>query len=278
LSERPGRHWASRTWPGSEPEEVAMQRPRVVVSIGASADGKVALTREQILMGTGSGARFTAMWPPAADPVPFDLIDAVRQLYGCNATLEGSGSLVDNHAAPDPLPIHEGDSAPLYSHFLPPEKLALRSPPHMWFTAVDGRGRVRWTEDHENWDILVLVCGSTPPDYLAYLRRRNISYLVAGDERVDLRQAITAMGTELGISCVLSTAGGGLQGALLRAGLIDELHLSIAPSLVGGLGTPTIMDGRPLQIDEPPTPLRLLSVHTDAAGIVRLHYEVVRES
>lgn len=76
---------------------------------------------------------------------------------------------------------------------------------------------------------------------------------------------------------MLSTAGGGLQGALLRSGLIDELHVSIAPSLVGGLGTPTIMDGRPLQIGEAPTPLRLLSVHTDTAGIVRLHYAVIQD-
>lgn len=254
-----------------------MQRPRVVVSLGASVDGKVALTREQILMGTRSGELFTAMSPAPADPVPFDLIEAVKQLYGCNATLEGSGSLVDNDATPDPLPVYEGDPGPLYSHFLPAEKRSLPSPPHMWFTAVDGRGRVRWTEDHQDWDILVLACHSTPADYLAHLRERNICYLVAGDDRVELTQAITAMGTELGISCVLSTAGGGLQGALLRAGLIDELHLSIAPSLVGGLGTPSIMDGRPLQIGEAPTPLRLLSVHTDTAGTVRLHYEVIRD-
>lgn len=254
-----------------------MPRPRVVVSLGASVDGKVALTREQILMGTRSGELFTAMSPPVADRLPFDLIEAARQLYGCNATLEGSGSLVDNDAVPDPLPVYDGDPVPLYSHFLPSEKLALPSPPHMWFITVDGRGRVRWDEDHENWDILVLVCRSTPADYLAYLRRRNICYLVTGEEHVDLVHALTAMGTELGIGCVLSTAGGGLQGELLRAGLIDELYLSIAPALVGGFGTPTIMDGRPLDIGEAPTPLRLLSVHTDTAGIVRLHYDVIRD-
>jgi len=253
-----------------------MQRPRVVVSVGASADGKVALTRKQILMGTRSGELFSAMSPPSSDWLPIDVLEAAGRQYGCNATLEGSGSLVDDAAEPDALPTYDGDPAVLYSHFLPPEKTSLPSPPHMWFAAVDGRGRVRWDEDHENWDILVLVCRSTPPEYLAYLRSRNICYLVAGDGRVDLTQAISAMGTELGISCVLSTAGGGLQGALLREDLIDELHLSIAPALVGGLGTPTIMDGRPLEIGEAPTPLRLLSVHTDTAGTVRLHYEVVR--
>lgn len=251
-------------------------RPRVVVSVGASADGKVTLTRDQILMGTRSGDLWAAMSPPQADSVPFDVLEAVKHQYGCNATLEGSGSLVNDADLPAPLPAYDGDPADLYANFLPPDKATLPSPPHMWFTTVDGRGRVRWHEEHPNWDILVLTCRSTPPEYLAYLRTKNICYLVAGDDRVDLAQAITAMGAELGISCVLSTAGGALQGALLRAGLIDELHLSIAPSLVGGSGTPSVMDGRPLEVGEAPTPLRLLSVHTDTGGIVRLHYEVLR--
>jgi riboflavin biosynthesis pyrimidine reductase len=247
------------------------------MSLGASADGKFALTREQILMGTRSGELFSAMTPKAADPLVFDMLEEVRRQYGCNATLEGSGSLVGDGAVPESLPTYEGDPTDLYSHHLPRDKVSLPSPPHMWFTAVDGRGRVRWDQEHGDWDVLVLVCQSTPPDYLAYLRSLSICYLVTGEEHVDLPAALSAMGTELGISCVLSTAGGGLQGALLRADLLDEVHLSIAPALVGGLGTPSVADGPPLGIGEAPTSLHLLSVHTDTAGTVRLHYEVVRE-
>ena len=150
----------------------------------------------------------------------------VRREYGCNATLEGSGSLVVDGSEPPPLPPYEGDPAELYTDFLPPEATDQPSPPHLWFTVVDGRGRVRWTEKHPDWDVLVLVCRSTPADYLGYLQRERICYLVAGDDRVDLAGALARMATQLGVRCVLSTAGGGLNGALLRAGLIDELSLS----------------------------------------------------
>ncbi len=252
------------------------KRPRVVVSVGASVDGKVALTRDALLMHQPSSELWAAMTPPAADTVPIDVIEVVKQQYGCNAILEGSGSLVAEDTVPEELPTYDDDTAELYQHFLPPDVTEQPSPPLMWFTVVDSRGRVRWTEKHENWAALVLVARSTPADYLAYLRREHICYLVVGEDRVDLTQAIAAMGTELGITCVLSAAGGGLNGALLRADLIDELHLTLAPALIGGLGTPSIMDGPPLAAGEAPTRLQLLSVHADTAGSIRLHYSVPR--
>lgn len=248
----------------------------MVVNVGASVDGKVALTRDALLMQQPSSDLWAAMTPRAADPVPLDVLDVLRQQYGCNAILEGSGSLVAESEIPDDLPPYDGDTAGLYEHFLPADITRLPSPPLMWFTVVDSRGRVRWTENHENWAALVLVAQSTPAAYLAYLRREHICYLVVGQDRVDLTQAVAAMGAELGIRCVLSAAGGGLNGALLRAGLIDELYVTLAPALIGGLGTPSVMDGPPLAIGEAATRLQLLSVNTDTSGSVRLHYAVIK--
>jgi 2,5-diamino-6-(ribosylamino)-4(3H)-pyrimidinone 5'-phosphate reductase len=254
------------------------KRPRMVVSLGASVDGKVALTRNALLMHQPSSDLWGSMTPdaPDSDSVAIDVMELVRQQYGCNAVLEGSGSLVAEDEIPAELPTYDGDPAGLYEHFLPSDVLEQRTPAHMWFTIVDSRGRVRWTESHENWDALVLVARSTPADYLGYLRRERICYLVVGEERVDLSRAVAAMGSELGITCILSAAGGGLNGALLRADLIDELHLTLAPALIGGLGTPSIMDGTPLAVGEAPTRLQLMSAQSDAAGSVRLHYVVLR--
>jgi riboflavin biosynthesis pyrimidine reductase len=259
-------------------KEIAVERPRVVVGVQASVDGKVALTRKQILTQQPSGRLWADLTPPGADPLPEDLLSLVRREYGCNATLEGSGSLVVDGVEPSPLPPHQGDPDELYTDFLPAETTDQPSPPHMWFTVVDGRGRIRWTERHPDWDVLVLACRSTPAEYLSYLRREGICYLLAGDDRVDLAGALTAMTARLGVRCVLSTAGGGLNGALLRTGLIDELSLLVLPALVGGLGTPSVLDGPPLEVGDRPTPLRLLSVHADVGGAVRLRYRVLTEA
>jgi len=77
-----------------------MGRPRVVVSVVASVDGKVALTRQQILMQQPSARLWADVVPPAADPLYEDVLELVRRHYRCTATLEGSGSLAADNAEP----------------------------------------------------------------------------------------------------------------------------------------------------------------------------------
>lgn len=249
--------------------------PRVVAYVDASVDGKVTLTPDQILMHDPSGPTWQHLFPEAPDNRRTDLMQLVDAVHAI-AVLEGSGSLVHESTEPAPLPEFDHSFNP-HEDFLPPEIAQRPSPPYRWFTVADGRGRIRWTQDQPNWNVLVLAAESTPPEYLGYLRRERICYLLAGATRVDLRSALTKMRHHLGISCVVSNAGGGLNGALLRARLLDEIWVTIAPALVGGSSTPTVMDGTPLSIGEAPTPLQLASIHSDKSGVVQLHYTVIGE-
>ena len=42
---------------------------------------------------------------------------------------------------------------------------------------------------------------------------------------------------------LLCEGGGELNGALFRAGLVNELHLTVCPKIFGGRDAPTIADG-----------------------------------
>jgi riboflavin biosynthesis pyrimidine reductase len=85
-----------------------------------------------------------------------------------------------------------------------------------------------------------------------------------------LADGVRRLRTELRVRSLLCEGGPQLLGDLLRARLVDELHLVIAPKLVAGHDPLTIVTGA--QID-PPARLELLSVH-ESGGYLFLRYGV----
>ena len=253
-----------------------MDRSKVVVLNGASVDGRLAVTPGKLLL--YGDERWAALGKPSA----FDVFAWLKTEHPVGATLEGSGSFVPEGQAPDPLPPVEGDVEALYRDYLP-ERLVQR-PDHVgWFAVVDGRGRVRWGykdgaafgDEWAGWYLLVWVGRHTPPEYLAYLRSKEVPYLVAGDGPVDLGKALCKMKALLGVECLLSTGGGRLNGALLRAGLIDEVNVEFLPALIGGVDTPTLYDSPALGPDEVVTSLELISCQVQPGGRVWVRYAVL---
>jgi len=255
-----------------------MSRPKVVILNSASVDGRLAVSPERLLLYGDERWQAIESWSPIA---PQESVFArLKTLHAPQATLEGSGSFVPRGHTPEPLPFYEGDPAPLYADYLPQEQVK-RSDHRGWFTVVDGRGRGRdWmTEgdafgpDWVGWHLLLLVGQHTPAPYLAYLRQAQIPYLISGEGPVDLGQALGKMRTKLGVDCVLSTAGGRLNGALLRAGLVDEVNVEFLPAIIGGTETPSLYDAPSLAADEWPAQLDLISCQV-RSGRVWLRYRV----
>ena len=247
--------------------------PKIIVHQTASVDGKLT-TAPDVLLLIGD-ERWKAI---AGDDE--EAYRKARALHNPDAVLEGSGSFVVEGTPSQPLPPVDGEPAMLYQDYLP--DAITHQEGRRWFTVVDGRGRVRWMykefpgRDWVGWHLLVLVHRATPPEYLAYLHQKQTPYLVAGEDHVDLAEIFHKMKVQLGIDCILSTAGGQLNGALLRAGLIDEIIIDFFPAVIGGRGTPAMFDAPPLQTDQLPTPLHLISAKSQPNGWVKLRYQVLK--
>lgn len=259
-----------------------MNRPKVVVLNSASADGRIAVSPDVLLLHGDERWQAIERWSQVAGSG--GVFEWLKLIHEPQATLEGSGSFVRKGDEPEPLPPFNGDPQALYQDFLP--QTVVQRPGHRgWFAVVDGRGRVRgWIKDGatfgaawEGWHLLVLAAHRTPVEYLAYLQHESIPYLVAGEERVDLHLALEKMKSQLGVACVLSTAGGRLNGALLRAGLVDEINVEFLPAVIGGFETPSLFDSPTLGPGEWPTRLELISCQVQAGGRVWLRYRVVQE-
>ncbi len=252
-----------------------MDRPKVTIFNTASLDGRLTLAPDTLLFPPNE------VWEAAAGSSG-ELYARAIEISNPQAVMEGSGSLVLDSAVPEPLPPVEQGREDLYQDYLP-EEIVHPAGPRVWFAVPDSRGRIRWLYKEYNegpfagWYTLVLVAGCTPPEYLAYLRRETIPYLVCGQERVDLDLALQKMRLQLGVTSLLSTAGGRLNGALLRSGLIDEIYIDFFPALIGGKGTPSLFDSTSLKPGELPASLKLISCEPQPNGHVWLHYQVSRE-
>lgn len=254
-----------------------MNRPEVIVLNSASVDGKIAMSPDNLLLYGDE------RWDAIEGSGGFSVFEWLKATHNPQATLEGSGSFVREDNEPESLTPYEGDARPLYEDFLP-EAVVHRAGHKGWFTVVDGRGRIRWVytdefpdEAWQGWHLLVLVCRHTPAEYLAYLKREEVPYLVAGNEHVDLGLALEKMKTQLDVSCVLSTAGGKLNGALLRGGLVDEINIEFLPAIIGGYETPSLFASPALKSDEWPVQLNLISAQVQVGGRVWLRYQVDRD-
>ena len=64
-----------------------------------------------------------------------------------------------------------------------------------------------------------------------------------GRSTIDFRKALERLHWEHGVQRLLCEGGGELNEALIREGLVDELHITFCPLLLGGRRAPTLADG-----------------------------------
>jgi 2,5-diamino-6-(ribosylamino)-4(3H)-pyrimidinone 5'-phosphate reductase len=122
---------------------------------------------------------------------------------------------------------------------------------------------------------MVSLCSeTTPEDHLAYLQAERVDPIVVGGGRVDLRRALEQLAERFGVRTVRVDSGGTLNGALLRAGLVDEVSLLVHPYLVGGTSPRSPYLAEDLRPGADAVPARLSSVEQVADGLVWLRYEV----
>ena len=95
--------------------------------------------------------------------------------------------------------------------------------------------------------IVVLASARATTTKLKRLRSLADEVYVTGGGQIDFRLALRHLREKWKVKRLLCEGGGELNAALLEAGLVDELHLTICPSIFGGSKAPTIAEGHGAQ-------------------------------
>lgn len=81
--------------------------------------------------------------------------------------------------------------------------------------------------------ILAVISKKAKNDYLDFLKKNNISFIVVGDNSIDLNNALSMMYKEFNIKRICLVGGGTINGSFLSNGLIDEVITLIGPAIDG---------------------------------------------
>ena len=136
---------------------------------------------------------------------------------------------------------------------------------------MDTHGKLLWPDAAEmDKPYLIITSQQVPKEYLDYLESRHISWIVCGENKIDLARASEILAAEFGVERMGIVGGPAINTAFLDAGLLSEVSILMGPGIDGRKEMPSVFDGRAM--DYPLTHLRLTDVEKCASGAVWLRY------
>lgn len=177
--------------------------------------------------------------------------DALNQL-DCPSTLMGRVTMQMHYALPEPFVAE--DKSPIAD-----EQFHVSIHAKGYLVAIDTTGKLRWPQNQfDGMPLLVITSEECPKEYHATLSKQHISWIATGKDGIDLPRAMEILSKEFNVERLSVTGGGNINGAFLKAGLLDEVSMMWCPGIDGRKGMAAAFDG--LEADIPPTKLQLTSV------------------
>ena len=222
--------------------------PRVILHIATSLDGRIMNFPANLELYYG----LAATWNP----------DAI--LFGSETVL----AAVRENPSLEVPPEHA-------EMFTPPEEAEDTRP---LLVIADSRGKVRCWDAIRTWpymrDLLAFCSSATPKEYLDYLAQRRINAIIAGSDRIDMREALTELDRQYGVKTLRVDSGGTLNSVLLKAGVVDEVSVLIHPFLAGGRADPTMFDPEKAGFPDLQVPLHLIRSEVVGDGLIWARYSL----
>lgn len=224
-------------------------RPHVICHMVASLDGRTLPSR----------------WAPGE----VNLHGAYERLH---EQLDGQAWLVGRVTGQD---FAKAQAYPQTDATFPREPWFARKDATTYGVVLDPQGKIAWGRSDIGGDPIVVILTEAVSDaHLAGLRQDGVSYIFAGREQLDLAGALETLRRELRIERLLLEGGGHVNGSFLRAGLVDELSLILAPAIDGRQGAPSLFDGGAADLAAPLKSLQLDHSEVLDGGAIWLRYRL----
>lgn len=223
-----------------------MMRPYVILNAAMTLDGKIATS-------TGSSN--------ISGKEDLERVHELRK--ECDAIMVGIGTVL----ADDPrLTVHKIDAKPEDNPVRVVVDSKCRTPIAARITNKDARTIIAGANEYK-YDFMVT-------DRYETFKKRGVDFFFSGDKRVDLSLLMSYLHEE-GIEKLMLEGGATLNFSMIKAGLIDEIRICVAPMVVGGANAKTFFDGEGFDLMDDAVRLELTDSYTLGKDLI-LTYSVLK--
>ena len=148
----------------------------------------------------------------------------------------------------------------------------------MYYISIDPRGELAWQENTFGYGgvqahFIEVLSEKASNAYKDYLRRKRVSYIIAGKEQIDYEVMLDKL-YELGVKRLMVGGGGTINWSFIQSGLVDEVSMVLAPIANGDPNAPRFFTAREPYSSVSPVAFRLTSVKDFGDSVVWLRYTV----
>lgn len=152
----------------------------------------------------------------------------------------------------------------------------------MFYFAVDSSGKLLWNQDSFDYfeisaHIVELIPANVSEAFKAHLRSVGVSYIIAGQDTLDMAEAVEKIGQLFGMEELMLGGGAHLNWSMIRDGLCDELSLVLMPTADAEGHTNSLFEANEKYSSPAPVEFKFTSAEPLEDGSVWLRYDVVGE-
>lgn len=116
-----------------------------------------------------------------------------------------------------------------------------------WSVSFDRKGKCNWTKNFFEYNghkmhTIEIVTKQASLQYLGFLRKMKIPYIVGGVKDFNLKEILEKLKEHFNIETLAVCGGAIINGLFLRAHLVDQISLVVAPHVNGSTSNKSVFD------------------------------------
>ncbi|MCO8290790.1 RibD family protein [Tetragenococcus halophilus] len=238
-----------------------MNRPYVFCHMQVSLDGKIIGKFMDIPESKGSGEFF------------------YNVAFGENAHYKHQGWLSGRTTTDDNFTHYKKPELDEQAPEVPAGDFVAEPTGNKYYISIDTSGKLGWAKNTLQYgdttaEVLEVLTEKVSNAYKAFLREKNISYVITGKDSLDMELLLQKLNDLFQMDLVMLGGGGVLNWSFIQAGLCDEVSVVIAPAADASATSPSLFDTKEGLTDDTPVSFTLKNVETKEDSTVWLTYDV----